>query len=72
MTVKCPECGHELEIMYEETLEYRLPDVKFDIWEYEHKSYIGHCKKCLSDWEWEEWYQFGYYTISELKRKFWG
>ena len=70
MTVKCPECGHELEIMYEEILEYERGE--FDSYDYWHKEFLGHCRNCLCDWQWEEWSEFGDHATTKPERKFWG
>ena len=68
--MKCSECGHELEVMYEEILEHR-PSNGYNF-EYINKECIGHCKHCLRDWQWEETYEFGDHMISRFRRKFWG
>lgn len=67
---QCPECGKELEIWYEKTVDFSPGDVLN--WPYEAVDLIYHCGNCGCDWDsvWET--QFGDTMQTPLKRHYWG
>ena len=66
----CPECGAQLEVWSEETVEWRPGH--WGVFEYIHRNLIRHCESCHCDWENEWWTINGTTTESQLQRKFWG
>ena len=73
--MKCLECGHDLEIMRQDLLEFTEDTSKkelWPIWKYSHTEYAGHCENCLCDWSWYETFNEGVYTSTKPERIFWG
>jgi hypothetical protein len=70
MKFDCPECGARLEVMSDSIIEQH--PARFDLFRYERRQLIRHCRKCLHDWENEWWTENGDVGESQLRRKFWG
>jgi len=73
--MKCLECGHDLEVMRQELLEFTEDSNKKDlwpIWKFSHTEYAGHCRNCYRDWTWYETFNEGVYTSTNPERIFWG
>lgn len=73
--MKCLECGHDLEVMRQELLEFTEDTSKkelWPIWKSSHTEYAGHCENCLSDWSWDEFFNEGMYIQTVPARIFWG
>ena len=74
--MKCLECGHDLIEMRRDLLGF-VVDVEsckypWDIWKDSHTGYAGHCKNCMCDWEWDEWFAEGKFQTTQPSRIFWG
>lgn len=74
--MKCLECGHDLIEMRRDLLE-RAIDMEFykapwELWISSHTHYAGHCKNCMCDWEWDEYFKDGKFITTQPARIFWG
>lgn len=74
--MKCLECGHDLIEMRQNLVCFNFdktkPDHHWKYWNYSRTEYAGHCKNCLCDWEWEEYFDDGSFYIKGPTRIFWG
>ena len=74
--MKCLECGHDLNEMRREVILFTVDDEKpkfpWQHWKDSHTVCAGHCRNCLCDWEWDEWFAEGKFGTTQPSRIFWG
>ena len=74
--MKCLECGHDLIEMRRELVGLVIDNEKsnnhWQYWKFSPTEYAGHCKNCLCDWEWNEYFDKGNFNATLPTRIFWG